>query len=178
VAGGFLRDSLLGFAPKDIDIFITTQPKPVPKMAEVTTLQDLSTLLNAPDEMEAKLTTAIGVPMRREYNLSYANMEVRCVYTSTPENGELPIQVIELDKNADPVARVAEHDFGLCQVWSGGFGLEGTAAFARDQANKTCTLVHCESEAEHKRSIRRWQRLKEKLVGYVLVDETQWVGMH
>jgi hypothetical protein len=34
--------------------------------------------------------------------------------------------------------------------------------------------VHCESEAEHKRSIRRWQRLKEKLVGYSLVDETQW----
>lgn len=154
VAGGYLRDSLLGLPPKDIDVFI-------PKSAIVS------------DVLAQRLGQAVGHDVKIECNLSYANMEVARIMGTTDR--ALPIQFIEMSGGQDPKERVARHDFGICQVWVDMNGLDWTEAFEHDRRRMDCTLVHCESPEEHKRSMRRWERLKEKLAGWRLVDPTSWV---
>lgn len=157
LAGGYLRDVLLGIEPKDMDIFVG------PKRAEHA------------DDLCIRMAEEVGVGFFQEFNLTYASMEVNRIFSSGERLGECPIQVIELDK-VNPVDRVGEHDFGLCQVWHDGGSLCMTGHYARDMAWKICTLVHCENEHEHARSMRRWERLKEKLepLGFSLVDRTEW----
>jgi hypothetical protein len=151
VAGGYLRDLTIGAQPKDIDVFIG-------KRGGDTV------------ELEQLLSKALDECVKVEFNLSYANMEVNRVFTVVAGD-PLPVQIIELE-STDPVARILEHDFGLCQVWHDGEHVRMTGHFARDLQWKTCTLVHCESAAEYQRSMRRWERLKTKLepLGYTLVD--------
>jgi hypothetical protein len=153
VAGGYLRDSILGLEPKDIDVFLPRT--------------DLTT-----EQMEETLTRVMVQSVTCEFNLSYANMEARRVFTTLPNWGALPIQFVELSEGTDPKERVLEHDFGICQVWVDMDGLHTTGFFDVDQAQRTCTLVYCESEVEWKRSMRRWDRLKEKLTGFRLMDNT------
>jgi hypothetical protein len=157
VAGGFLRDSILGFQPKDIDIFISRR-QGVRK-----------------EDLVESIGQALGGTAKIEFNLSYTNMEVDRIIEVGIPGAPYPVQVIELGDSKAPVDRVREHDFGLCQVWLGAYyGLDATPAFTTDRQNKTCTLTHCESLAEWQRSMRRWQRLSQKLVGYRLVDHTTW----
>lgn len=158
VAGGFLRDTLLDLEPKDIDIFIAKHEASKERLVEA-------------------VGRAMGGDAKMEFNCSYNNMEVDRIISVSVPGVTFPIQVIELDGRKGPIDRVKEHDFGLCQVWLGAaYGMDCTPAFTHDKAHKTCSLVHCESVAEHTRSIRRWERLRQKLVGFRLVDRTQWAS--
>jgi hypothetical protein len=150
VAGGFLRDSILGFEPKDIDVFIAHDPS---------------------RDYVAELSKVIGQPVRIQVGTMYSTSEVVAVFTT---EGDCPIQVIELD--GDPTERAKHHDFGICQVWHDGTNLCTTGHFEFDRLHERCTLIHCESADEHARSMRRWERLKDKLVGFTLVDKTQWAA--
>lgn len=158
VAGGFLRDSLLDIEPKDIDVFIGNK-------AAITK-----------EVLVSALAEALGGFARVEFDVTYSAMEVdRIIDVSSPAF-PFPIQVIEMKPGLAPVEHARKHDFGICQVWVGSHGLDSTRAFVLDHSGKTCTLVHCENEDEHARSMRRWERLKDKLEGFRLVDETPWAS--
>jgi hypothetical protein len=156
VAGGYLRDLAIGAKPKDIDVFIGNR-------------MTLTT-----EAVERMLSTALDECVKVEFSLSYANMEVNRIFTVVAGD-PLPVQIIELDI-ADPVERILQHDFGLCQIWHDGECVNVTGHFEWDVQWQCCSLVHCESEAEHKRSMRRWERLKDKLgpLGYTLRDATSF----
>lgn len=166
VAGGYLRDAALHLQPKDMDVFIPE-----------------SRLSNY--DLEQALYRALGVPFKFDCDLSYGDdSEVKRVMSELPPFGGtwtfgVQVQVIELASGIDPAARFHRYDFGLCQSM---LGVDGrwlqSPAFIKDTAAKTCTLAHCESEREHQRSMRRWQRWEPKLapLGFTLVDPTPWAG--
>lgn len=158
VAGGFLRDSLLDIEPKDIDVFIGNRNS------------------MTSDCLVAALSAALGGYVEVEFNVTYSAMEVDRILAVDSTAYPFPIQVIEMKPGLAPVEHARKHDFGICQVWVGSHGLESTLDFISDKGSHTCTLVHCENEDEHARSMRRWERLKEKLVGFTLVDETPWAS--
>jgi hypothetical protein len=91
---------------------------------------------------------------------------------------ELPVQVIELCPGLSPMERVIAHDFGICQVYSTGTGWGATEAFFRDRDNRTFTLTHCEDRKEFDRSMRRWNRLKDKFPGFSLVIQEEFLQYH
>jgi hypothetical protein len=157
VAGGFLRDTLLGIEPKDIDVFIGN--KTMTSEALVSALHE-----------------ALGGYVKVEFDVTYSAMEVDRILAVDSPAYPFPIQVIEMKPGLSPVEHARRHDFGICQVWIGSHGLDATIAFTEDRKRKLCTLVHCENADEHARSMRRWERLKDKLVGFQLVDETEWAN--
>ncbi|KQW02224.1 hypothetical protein [Rhizobacter sp. Root1221] len=146
LAGGFLRDLLLDRTPKDIDIFV-----PHTGCFQPGTLQ-LVPMMGAAEYME----------------------QTEVSYIWDVPGFELPVQVIMLCPGLDPVDRAKAHDFGICQVWNDGAGLEWTPAFDKDWSNRTFTLDHCEDQKEFDRSMRRYERLQEKFAGFPLVIPPQF----
>lgn len=146
LAGGFLRDVMLGRQPKDIDIFV-------------------------PHSENFSWGSIEAVPMlgAAEY---MEQCEVASIWDLPGE--ELPVQVIMLRPGLDPVDRAKAHDFGICQVWHDGCVQHMTRAFELDRLNETFTLVHCEDQKEFDRSMRRYERLQEKFAGFPLVIPPQF----
>lgn len=142
VAGGYLRDTLIGQRPKDLDVFIP--------------YSELATCY-----LEPALSKALGEPMAFQFDLSYGeDTEINRVFTVTGLDGlQPPAQVIEMAPGIDPAGRVDRFDFGICQAWLGLDGcVQNSEAFAKDLLQRTATLVHCENGREHARSLRRWER--------------------
>jgi len=146
VAGGFLRDRLMGVAPKDIDLFCR----------ELTGEQQ--------DAVARAFPGARVEPFSKF--LSYQSPDVARVW-DLGEAGGYPLQLIEV--RGDPAVRAAHHDFGLCQVWHDGQELVCTDAFELDAQRRTFTLCHCESKREFDRSMKRFERLSNKYLGFALV---------
>lgn len=156
VAGGYLRDLFFGKPVKDIDFFLPH---------EGATLENLRTVFP-----EAKLESY------SEW-LAYRNEEVDAIYDLGLIDG-LPAQGIVLREGMDPWARTERFDFGFCQIrtFYDGFA-QATDAFYKDAAASTATLVHCESQSEFDRSMKRWKRLSKKYPELTLVipeEFRQW----
>lgn len=64
---------------------------------------------------------------------------------------------------------VCRVDFGICQVGYDRESVFFTDAYERDKANKTFTLTRADSEASVARSMRRYERLRQKYPGWKLV---------
>jgi hypothetical protein len=159
IAGGAVRDHLLGRAVKDIDVFVPYS-----------------------EDIESKLQTAFGVLhvnpiIAAEY--AGAGGEVEHVYEiheSTDPFGEdwnapvkPPVQVIVLAPGLDPEERARHHDFGICQCWYLGNGqFQQTLAFTNDMMHQRFTLSHCEDQQQFDRSMRRWSRFSERFAGFYL----------
>lgn len=160
VAGGYLRDTVLGIAPKDMDVFI-------PHCAQ----RDNAILCR-------NLAGALGEPVTVQHNISaYANLEVCRIFECHNALRPVPVQVIEMAPGIDPAERAKGHDFGLCQFWMGLDGrLRGTDQAWKDNRELTFTLTHAETFKEWERSQRRWVRLAPKLqpLGFKMVDTTEW----
>jgi hypothetical protein len=157
VSGGYLRDTRLGIEPKDMDVFITNAP-------------GLST-----EQLRANVQAALGLPTRVQFDIpEYVGFEVERILDVMVDGGfGVPIQVIELATGLSPNTRAAINDFGLCQVWMDISGIaQETAEFTRDLAQKTFTLLSAPDESQHRRSLRRWERLEPKLapLGFRFVD--------
>lgn len=146
LAGGYLRDVLLGRMPKDIDIFV-----PHSESFSWGSIEAIP-MLGAAEYME--------------------QCEVAHIWDLPGE--ELPVQVIMLRPGLDPVDRARAHDFGICQVWHDGVTYGKTNEFVLDGVNRTFTLVHCEDQKEFDRSMRRYARLQEKYAGFPLVIPPQF----
>lgn len=160
VSGGWLRDVYCGKTPKDIDVFVDFMGRETHALLASSVLIDIT-----------------GLPVSVESTLGmYKEGEVARIF-SAGEMGGVPVQIIELHEGLNPKTRWKHNDFGICQIAmfiddAGRLTIEKTPAFIRDAMEQTFTLVHCENEQEHARSMRRWERLREKYVGHCLVDFT------
>lgn len=156
VAGGAIRDYILGKPIKDIDVFVSyedTDQFMFPSLVMANALnrdvlkEDWSTYMNIPD--------------------------VLAVYSMTPYM-ELPVQIIVMKPGLSPVDRIDQLDFGICQVWYNGVTKKCTPAFSEDAVNKTITLVHCENLHEFERSMTRYVRLSQKYSEFELLIPEQF----
>ena len=141
LAGGYLRDAHLSRAPKDIDIFVAHS-----------------------DTWVAGNLMMVSMTGAAEY---MEQSEVGAIWNV--EGFGLPVQVIMLRPGLSPQDRAEKHDFGVCQVWHDGDVMGFTSGFSEDAHERTFTLRHCEDQKEYDRSMRRWDRLKEKFPEFTLV---------
>lgn len=148
LAGGYLRDTLMGRPVKDVDFFIEGP-------LEVLDLQ-------------VRFPAAKLEPFSEW--LAYRGREVRSVWNLGTTQDGLPMQLIELLPGLSVTERAEAHDFGLCQIWTNdGVHIHTTEAFSLDATNKTFTLKTCEDASELERSLRRYQRLRQKYPEFTLV---------
>lgn len=145
ITGGFIRDSILGKKPKDIDVFFRY-------------CSDEDYLDETFDDLHcAKLEGATYMPQD----------EVSSIWDDFSD--ETPVQYIMLQKNVYFEERVRQFDFGFCQCWYDGNKLHTTEAFDKDIAEGTMTLTFCEDYVQFKRSMRRAERFKVKFPDRKLV---------
>ncbi len=155
--GGALRDSMNGVPLKDIDIFVTSIGDFV---SEATLIEDVTHVKPTP----------LFVGYRGEHSF-----DVKHVFYIGDIN-DVPIQIIVLKEPKTVMEKIMRVDFGMCQIGWDGEQLHTTDAFWKDFSEKTFTVTRCDSEGDHARTMRRWERLNKKYPNHTLVDETAFKG--
>lgn len=157
VAGGYLRDMLHGIPPKDMDVFVMSDDGDGPTAALLQAIQVITGPIN---------WLCVG----GEY--WGADSCLRVGEAQVDHDGNLhpvPINVIVLQKGILPADDARLNDFGMCQIWYDGERLQWTDAFLRDSVFWTFTLKVCEDVNQFARSMRRWERLRQKFPYHTLV---------
>ena len=149
VAGGAVRDYLLGLEPKDIDVFISAEVADPPS--------DDDELFSALVWVRDPRFNLERIDNRYERSEEYAALNNIAVVSS----GELfgyKVDVIELDNQQTPLEIVSSFDFGINQCW---FDTEihDTAAALLDRQTRTIRLHHFD---RLERSKLRFDRLNER----------------
>ena len=148
IAGGFLRDLYFGKAFKDIDIFVAN---PVGYISPAFTR-----------DSKYDMTYSTDSEISEVEKLWYDTIETVINYSS-------PIEVnIICVPSGNLTARVQEHDFDFCQVYTDGKQIYGAEILQQVQQTKQITLVQCENTKQLERSLRRWDRFQEKYPGFTL----------
>lgn len=153
IAGGAVRDFLLGREIKDIDIFLQSHGF----------IADEKIARFAFDGIKLQLT-----------NGSYRPAEIGEVGTLWVYDDPFgtPVQLIFLDINESVTPAIAiEHcDFGLCRVAFDGEQLHMSGHFIADLAGQTMTLRRDMTTNNVERSKRRFDRLSVKFPTYTYVN--------
>lgn len=150
IAGGYLRDMILGVQPKDVDIWIYKQ---LPK----------ELVLDLPPDSYKVLRR---IPVQNSFAM-------KCI-VSVEWRG-ITFDIIQL---RDPTIRAVDRfDFGLNQVWYDGKLIHTTPAFDYDQKNKTITYLNSsENYTRLDRIIKeRIPRMRAKYPTYE-VEGLDWNG--
>lgn len=155
VGGGAIRDTVAERPLKDVDVFVDVRGS---------TAYAVKMLLGM-EYGEIKWTP--GIQYWRTAR------EVKGLGALPEGTGTVPITVILLEQ--DVVESMKDNDFGICQAWvNADRTFSFTPAFMRDISHKTFTLLSCEDEKDHARSMRRWDRLQQKYSDHTLVDKTPY----
>ena len=161
IAGGALRDLDNGREVKDIDVFYT-------------------------DDLERPLVLDYVLEGLFVYHSRCAGIymddaadEVDGTATYISINGDLPdLNLIQLRKDFNPARVIDRCDFGLCQI---GYDLRGvvkTPQYEYDKANQCFTLTRAESIEGVRRSLKRFERLQRKYVGWKLVVPEEFMRIY
>ena len=144
LAGGAIRDFDNGRIVKDFDVFFTEG------RASIDTVEGALMGLYAYKN---------GCPF-----LEYmgAAREVMSTQTYRSLTGLPELNLILLKKEFNPASIIERVDFGLCQIGADPLGVEYTAAYEFDRANECFTLTRAESVEGVIRSLKRYDRLKQK----------------
>ena len=94
-----------------------------------------------------------------------AAREVRGTQTYRSLTGLPELNLILLEKEFNPASIIERVDFGLCQIGADPLGVEYSAAYEFDHANRCFTLTRAESVDGVRRSLKRYERLKQKYQG-------------
>ena len=148
VAGGFLRDLYFGKKFKDIDIFVTN---PVGFIS-----------FDFIAETKYDMTYSTDSEISEVQKLWYDTIGTVINYSSPIEVNTICVP------SGDLIARVQEHDFDFCQVYTDGKQIYGVEILQQVQQTKEVTLVQCENAKQLERSLRRWDRFQEKYPGFTL----------
>lgn len=147
IAGGAIRDKILGVNHKDVDVFIEHHDTPDENMK----------VIHCTEMLSAKYMP---------------QTEVTRIWDVTPVDSEvdLPsgVQIIMLQKGLTLEERIVQYDFGFCQCFYDGEAVYVTEAFLEDVKNNTATLTHCEDDVQYARSMRRFARFADKFKGLTL----------
>jgi hypothetical protein len=142
IAGGFLRDLYFGKEFKDIDIFVSN---PAGFISD-------SFIKDSSYDMTYSTDSEISEVQKLWYDAEDTNFEVNIICVPS---GNLN-------------ARVQEHDFDFCQVWTDGKEIYGVEILQQVKQTNEVTLVQCENSKQLARSLRRWDRFQEKYPGFSL----------
>jgi hypothetical protein len=163
VAGGAVRDYLLGKEPKDIDVFMG-----VPAVSEEVDFEALCDLNILPDPRHG----LFRIENTHERFEEYA--AVSCILCVS--SGELlgrKVDAVEIEHFQGGAELIKEFDFGITRCWFDG-EIHDTPEAKHDRENKVITLL---SDARQERSIARFERLNERWGGdWKLVIATQSTG--
>jgi hypothetical protein len=169
IAGGCIRDYVLGHEPKDIDLFV-----PIGNRQEfeelIATLNDSSVWsLEVLDGQEYRVHdphSVIGVAEGEAIGLP-VNIIARCSQLPT---STLDVEGFEYHGTADNWSLINSFDFGILQ-WSFSSTSEGivcTTQALMDLAARTATLTH---NSTYDQSIERYKRFNTRCPGALrLVD--------
>jgi len=150
IAGGFLRDLYFGKEFKDIDIFVAN---PIGFISG-------SFVKDSSYDMTYSTDSEISEVQKLQW---YPLNEFGWLDTSP----SFEVNIICVPSgNLD--ARVQEYDFDFCQVWTDGKEIHGVEILQQVQQTKDVTLGQCENSKQLERSLRRWDRFKEKYPGFSL----------
>lgn len=154
LGGGALRDTFLGRPIKDFDIFVNAQD------ADDYFVMDL---LRSHGFSSRVLVTNEAV----EY-LQFT--DVSSVLEAVHPRMPLPLQIIRMHANNESAERMIERlDFGPCQIGMDGLGYFWvTEQFEKDIKAHQFTATRLAAK-DVMRSIKRFERLKEKYKGWKLV---------
>lgn len=145
IAGGCLRDLILGREVRDIDVFI-------PERDIGTIEQELAKI----SYLRSNLTET-----HEEYKGS------SFISASIDYEGKGP--PINLVCVKDITTIPAEFDFGLNQIYYKGEVITSTLAFDEDFHHQTFTLKYCENQERFYRCLARFRRIWQKYPTYRLV---------
>lgn len=152
LSGGALRDHIHGAPVKDLDIFLPWDGDVV-------------------EEIDRCLM-ADGWKLTQSIPPSCAGLGEVIEVRGYQKDDETDLNFVYLDTlvETDPLSIAKRNDFGICQIsaWieGGEWRFEYTEAFIEDMMAETFTLIRQGDEA---RSLRRFERLKEKYPGHRLV---------
>ena len=147
--GGAIRDFDNGRTVKDLDVFYTEGHANI--VTVECALMGLYAYKNGcPGEYMDAAREVMGTQTYRSL-------------TGLPE-----LNLILLEKEFNPPAIIERVDFGLCQIGADPLGVEYTPAYEFDRANECFTLMRAESVEGVIRSLKRYDRLKQKYPGWDL----------
>lgn len=155
VAGGAVRDYLLGLEPKDIDVFITAEqanpPYPEPPLEGDELMEFILTRCFDP---RMGLGRIDNIYERQEEYKALNNIDL----VSSGQLLGYKVDAIVLSDSPTPEEIVADFDFGINQCW---FDTEihDTAAATMDRQTRLIRLYHFDRT---ERSIARFHRLNER----------------
>jgi|SRR5687768_8466652 len=171
-AGGIVRDVLFGKTPKDIDIFISHDE--VNKLKETGISERLGGTLECLFSSEYSAIPDVHsiYNLQQELPIDWRALKEEVIQQLKDfiPSGELPVQIIVIENGMTPRERLDTFDFGFCQVGYDGKEVVYTDHFLRDFQNETVTLVFCENEKEFKRSMKRYDRLKDKFPELTMIN--------
>jgi hypothetical protein len=151
VAGGCLRDAIMGRSINDIDVFVPEDKAHKAAFA----IQDTHP------------TLAKSIP---EPYFTFNN-DVRSVNYYEAPDGWLPVNIIGVTKGTcTPEQQLERFDFGICRVAFDGRRLWKDLSFDRDQADETFTLSVSQTQDQRRYSMQRYERLQAKYNGWRFVD--------
>jgi hypothetical protein len=161
LAGGYLRDAVLGGKPKDIDIFIPYVESGIEHIMQCYSAIELKGAKYMP---QTEVTRIWDIVPKTTFSLETFFDK----YFPNKIKSKLPVQIIMLNKGLNIEERIQQYDFGLCQIWTLGEEVFITDAFDADIKSGTCTLVCCEDEVQFTRSLRRFNRFRERYPNLLL----------
>jgi hypothetical protein len=162
IAGGFIRDSIVGVQFKDIDIFI---PHTEDKVIEAFMVKIDADEMQSASYMSQQEVTRIWSVHLANKNVDEYDLPEYHLTVSTDHD----VQIIMLAKGMTLADRIPLYDFGFCQCWFDGKTLSYTDAFVDDLTRKEYTLVHCEDKKQFDRSMRRAEKFKKRFFDWKLV---------
>jgi hypothetical protein len=147
IAGGVLRDLVLGKRPKDIDVF---------------TFEDISneTLMNPFEEADYDPSGGRIASVTKPF-------EFKDLLT--------PVQIVQLNQGTfiEVHEAVSQFCFGINQIWLDmmldSYGIKWTRAFAQDMIMQEFTVTYCCSKHEARRLVEKAKSLQDRYPGWDLV---------
>lgn len=150
IAGGALRDLDNERPVKDLDLFVTDRGE------------------HTYDMLVKALGPGTSI-IHRNYAASYPGFaDVAEVWSFTPHDIRIPVQVVCTELRHGPQAVIARCDFGMSRIAFDGEKVIMHEDYRLDKALKRFTLCRCDDTEQFERSFARWQRLREKYPEYVL----------
>lgn len=149
LAGGALRDLEQGKPIKDLDIFI--------EQRDEHTGPNIQACLGLDDNTLKRMETP------ENYGIHFT--ELYGVWEWFRPEPLIPVQIIALNMTVDLNTVVSRFDFGICQVAYDVRCTLHTAAYYKDIAHKTFTVLK-----DSRTTATRWERLRAKYEGWTLND--------
>ena len=163
IYGGALRDAFLGAPIKDIDIAVeNTGANREAIEAFVSARRDFD-----PVETSGLLGTTV-----HSQELHYGHFPDVVQSLTVETVGQIPVNFVMLDMGQPLTMRLVTErcDFGICQIAMSNGGFFVTEEWYTDYRNKTFTYLRDPfDEAQYQRSLRRWDRFKDKYPEWTMV---------